>query len=155
MARIIPQRNDVYFLAVTNIVLLVNFLFFFRVRCLKFYNLIYDGDLDVFKFILALGHEFFVLTVGLLSLIGIFFGNKSRFFFLCSALYISINIAVLFFAASFSVVYVVKLIMVISFLMLFIFEKIFTVYDDRYLRVSFVFWGTLSYVVFLYIRGII
>lgn len=142
-----------YLLILANLILIGIYIHFVYWRLLRLEYLYESSSKEIdFSIILTrLDHEWIVLALASLSLIGAIFWNKSKFFFWISTLYISTQCVMLFLAPSLSVLFFIKLIAVVAFLWLLIYENGYSVYVERgYLKLLFLFFGIFLYLLFFY-----
>ncbi len=144
-----------HLLIFVNLVLIALYLNFIHWRFLRLKNLyFYSGkELDFTIVLTRMNHEWIILTLSLMSLIGISFRKNSKFFFLVSTLYISTQLVIIVLAPSFSWLYFIKLLATVTFIWLLIFQNVYSAYVKRKdLKILYLLLGVLIYSIFLYSR---
>lgn len=122
-----------FFLLLANTILLINYFLFF---CFK-YSLVSkilsrsSKDVDFFDVSSWLVHELAILSVGLLSIVGIIFYSRSRIFFLTSIAFLSTQLVIAILAPSLSIIYIIKALSILIFLYLAVFKNSVPVYENR------------------------
>jgi hypothetical protein len=116
----------------------------------------FNVPFDFASFMSALGHEFSIALLGLLSIVGISFWRNSKSFFFMTLLYVATTMTIVVLAPSFSILYFVKLISTVLFLWVLVFKEVFAVYENQQgLKLFFFFLGVLIYSAILYCLGIL
>jgi hypothetical protein len=150
------KRN--FFLILSHLILIIIFIFFTIYRYSQIKNLYkrFGEELNLSGTIDLMMHEFIILIIGVLSLIGVIFLKNSKLFFFISTFYISTQCIVLFLAPSLSIIFFLKLIAVITFLWTLIYEDVYNVYlNKRGLKIISLSMGMLIYLFFLYTEKIV
>ena len=122
-----------YFFALVNVILLVPYTSFIRLRVNKIekYFNEFGIEYDFFDLAKAINLELFISLISVLSLVGIlFYSNKKSFYFI-STFYGSIQLVLLFFTSSFSFAYGLMVLSVFSFLWFLIWGNVFKYYETK------------------------
>lgn len=144
-----------YFLALANLILLIQFALFvwnkflFFEQCFENLGRKYDV-LDMLK---TMRHYILILTLSLFSLIGILFGSNKKWFFFISIFYAATQLVLYFHPTTYTFQYAITLLAFISFLWFLILNNAFLVFENkRVLKMIFLFIGVLLYIpIFLFL----
>ena len=141
-----------------NVVLWLLYAGFIKFRITNWLSICnkFNVPFDFASFMSALGHEFLIALLGLLSIVGILFWRNSKSFFFMTLLYVATTMTIVVLAPSFSILYFVKLISTVLFLWVLVFKEVFSVYENQQgLKLFFFFLGVLIYSAILYCLGIL
>lgn len=141
--------NKKYFFALTNLILLVPFALFvwykflYFEQCFKKLGIEY-GLADILK---TMRQYVIILSISLVSLIGILFWSQKKVFFFISTFYAAIQLVLLFLTPSFSFAYTLMSLAVITFLWFLIWSNTFSAFENkRGLKLIFLFIGVVIYI---------
>lgn len=147
-----------FYLALANLALLVPFVLFVRIRFSTFQQLYIElgKEFDLANIFKTMKHDIFILSIGLLSLIGILFWSKKKTFFLISTMYIATQVVTIFLIPNFSITYSIMVLAAIAFLWFLIWNNTYAVFKNKWrLKLTFLFCGIIIYVALLYFLGLL